>query len=93
MIGPVGLALTNSTLTRSPRVAAPEVVARLEQRRRAPRGTSASAMNRLRKPGPGDLDPLDRVAQPLAERLAQPLGDLPRRLAQRGASSIAALVE
>ena len=42
---------------------------------------------------PRDLDLLDRRAEPLAERLAQPLRDRPRRLAQRGASSIAAFVE
>ena len=84
VIGPVGFALTNSTFRCSPPLPAPY--------RRRPRAASASvsryqlsAMNRLRKPGPGDLHALDRFAQPLAEPVAEPLGHRARRLAERRA--------
>ena len=42
-------------------------------------------MNRLRNPGPGDVDPLDVVAQPLLQLLGQRGRDLARRLPLRRA--------
>ena len=69
-----------------------EVVARAGmcgQRAAEPR----SVRNRFRKPGPGDLDALERSAEPLApappSRSATSRGGSP----SAGASSIAALVE
>ncbi len=92
MIGPVGLALTNSTCTRSPLVQAPKRspaawIAASDSR------YQASVMNRLRKPGPAistfstagpSRSPSVSPSRSAIARGASPID---------GASSMAALVE
>ena len=84
--GPVGLALTNSTRIRSggsatlapSRSPAASIPA-------AARAVPAVGEEQVEEAGAGDLDPLDAAAEASLELDPQPLGDLPRRRAQRSA--------
>ena len=81
--GPVGLAETNSTCTRSPRSPAPKRVARVEHAAHG-REVPGVGEEQVQEARAGDLDLLDAVAERLLERGAELLRDRARRLAQEG---------
>ena len=78
--GPVGLAETNSTLTRSAGAAPPPPKPSPAASTQSSAPTyHGSARKRFRKPGPATSTRSSAVAEPIAQRAAQPLGDLARR--------------
>ena len=85
MIGPVGLAETNSTLMRSrtSRLALPVVVAGRDQPRDGGE-VPAVGHEQVEEARPRDLDLVHGRSKARAQRVAEPLRDRPRLLAQRG---------
>ena len=80
--GPVGLADTNSTRIRSaPRRAPPPWRSPAARTSASAAACQPSERKRFRKPGPGDLDAVEPVAQQCAELGADLAGDVARRRA------------
>ena len=85
MIGPVGLALTNSTFTYSGSAATPgaEPLARAHDRGQGLQ-VPGVAHEQVEEPRARHLHAVDARAEPLAEVLPEPLGDRARGVLQRG---------